>query len=94
MVRRRRVCSSLTRAEPQNEPLGYVDGASDADFSWVCDRAATIQSALPAGSPILVSSGGGTDLAISTGAWAMKCKNFDIVSVHSYDVRPPPLQCR
>lgn len=69
--------------EPQNEPLGHMALVSD---KWTCDRAGTIRKALGKGSPILVSDGGGITLEASTADWAFNCKNFDIVSVHSYDL--------
>lgn len=67
--------------EPQNEPMGHMDWASD---SWVCDRAGRIKQNLPSNSGILVSSGGGTNIDNSLGDWSFGCGNVDVISVHDY----------
>ena len=67
--------------EPQNEPMGHMNLVST---SWNCDRAATIQSQLPSGSSIQISTGGGITIQASLQNWAFNCPHFDIVSVHDY----------
>ena len=61
--------------------MGHMNLVSNP---WNCDRAATIKSQLPSGSPILVSTGGGITIQLSLQNWAFNCPNFDIVSVHDY----------
>ncbi|KAL8283497.1 hypothetical protein RQP46_005600 [Phenoliferia psychrophenolica] len=71
--------------EPQNEPQGHMSLVSP---SWSCDRSSYLRSLLPASSPILISSGGGIDLATSLGSWATSCSSIDVISVHDYGTDP------
>lgn len=67
--------------EPQNEPQGHMDLASS---TWVCSRAAKLQSLIPSGSSILVSSGGGTTTTASLDSSFTGCSSLDVISVHDY----------
>lgn len=73
--------SVIYAMEAQNEPMGHMAFASS---SWSCDRAGRIKQNLPAGSGILISTGGGITIDTSLDDWAWSCDNFDIISVHDY----------
>ncbi|KZO98304.1 glycoside hydrolase family 5 protein [Calocera viscosa TUFC12733] len=71
--------------EPENESQGYMDLVNP---SWANDRAGTIKNLIGTNSGILVSNGGGVDIATSTDStWAFG-SNFDIVCVHDYSTDP------
>ncbi|KAJ1564526.1 hypothetical protein HK405_014636 [Cladochytrium tenue] len=67
--------------EPENESMGHMDLVNP---DWTCSRATAIRAALPSGSAILVSTGGGTDAATSVRAGLLSCTAVDIIAQHSY----------
>ncbi|KZT50221.1 glycoside hydrolase family 5 protein, partial [Calocera cornea HHB12733] len=75
--------SGIYGFEPQNEPQGHMDLVAP---NWVCDRASTLAGLIPAGSSILISSGGGIDADSSVGDWAFGCGEIDVVAVHDYNL--------
>ncbi|KAI9338282.1 glycoside hydrolase superfamily [Zopfochytrium polystomum] len=71
--------------EPENEAFGHMSGAGgSAAAAWTCGRAGVIRAELPAGSGILVATGGGTDFDSSATDAVMGCAAVDVVAVHSY----------
>jgi len=75
--------SAIYGFEPENEPQGHMDLVAP---NWVCDRASTLAGLIPAGSSILISSGGGIDADSSVGSWAFGCGEIDVVAVHDYNL--------
>jgi hypothetical protein len=49
----------------------------------VCERASVVKGALPASSPILVSTGGGGDFNDSLAEAYFNCVDVDLVSIHT-----------